>query len=356
MKTFLALLCLIVGISPATELPKATAERIDELSSKFLEKTGAPGFGVAVGLANEVVFEKGYGLSDVENKVPATAKTLYRTASIAKSFTAVIALHLADEGRLDLEAPVQQYVPEFAEKQWPVNSRQLLSHLSGIRHYTKESETRVTRHFNSLRGALAIFANDPLLHEPDTKFLYSSYGYNLLGAVAESAAATNFSTLLERTILKPAGLASTCIDEQERIIPDRARGYALSYGLLSNCDLHDTSMKIPGGGLLSTPADLVRFIQAVHSGKLLKPETVKRMWTKQQTKDGTQTSYGLGWRVSADTAEVRTVGHNGAQAGTVTLMELQPDTGRAVAVMCNLEKAPIAVLVEAIFQELDKLP
>jgi serine beta-lactamase-like protein LACTB len=358
MKALRTLVCFIViaAASQAAELPQATAERISALCAKFMEKEQVPGLSVAVGLGEEIVFEKGYGFADLENKVPATARTRFRTASIAKSLTAVIALRLADEGKLQLDAPVQQYVPEFPKKLWPITSRQMLGHLSGIRHYAWPGEAAGKEHFNSIRGALPIFAHDILLHEPGTKYLYSSYGYNLLGAVAESAGGANFAMLLERIVTKPAGMPSTCVDEQWRIIPDRARGYALRDGVLSNCELHDTSMKIPGGGLLSTSADLVRFMQAANSGKLLKPETVKLMWTRQRTKSGEQTSYGLGWLISPDDSPMRTVGHSGGQAGTTTLMKLQPDTGRAVAVMCNREKAPIPPLVELILQELEKLP
>jgi serine beta-lactamase-like protein LACTB len=353
MKALLTLLCLIAAASQAADLPQTTVTRIDSLCAKFLEKANVPGLTVAIGLSNEVAWEKGYGFADLEHKVPATPQTRYRTASIAKSVTAVIALRLADEGKLDLEAPVQQYVPEFPKKLWPINSRHLLAHLSGIRHYARPGEAAGKEPYGSIRGALPIFAHDLLLHQPDTKFLYSSYGYNLLGAVAESAGGANFATLLERCITKPAGLSAMGIDEQWRIIPHRARGYALRDSVLSNCELHDTSMKIPGGGLLSTSADLVRFMQAVQNGKLLKPETVTRMWTRQRTKDGEQTPYGLGWFVSADDAKVRIVGHSGGQAGTTTLMQLQPDTGIAVAVMCNLEKAPLPPLVELIFQALE---
>lgn len=352
----LALICIMAGISRGAELPQDTVTQIDARCARFMEKLHVPGLSVAVGLSNEVVFEKGYGFADLENNVSATARTRYRTASIAKSITAVIALQLADEGRLDLEAPVQQYVPEFPKKLWPVNSRQLLAHLSGIRHYVMAGEAEGKEHYDSLRAALNIFAGDLLLGEPDTKFFYSSYGYNLLGAVEESAGGASFDALLERIVTKPAGMPSTCIDEQRRIISDRARGYVVRDKLLCNCEMHDTSMKIPSGGLVSTPTDLVRFMQAVNSGKLLKPETVKRMWTRQRTKDGEQTNYGLGWSVSADDAKVRTVSHSGGQAGTATLMVLQPDTGRAVSVMCNLESAPVAALVGQIFQEIEKAP
>jgi CubicO group peptidase (beta-lactamase class C family) len=296
----------------------------------------------------------GYGQADLENDVPASAATRYRTASIAKSMTAVMALRLSEDGELDLDAPVQTYLPAFPTKPWPLTSRHLLSHLGGVRHYARPGEASGKDSYRSVQSALDLFAADPLLHEPGTRYHYTTYGYNLLGAIAERVTATSYEDLLEHFITTPAGMASTCLDRQARIIPHRARGYARRGREVVNAELHDTSMKIPGGGLLSTSGDLVRFALAVNTGKLLKPETVTAMWTRQRTNDGTQVEYGQGWRVSADGVEPKTVSHSGAQAGTATILMLQPATGRAVALMCNMEGAKLGTLAEAVLSILNE--
>ena len=116
------------------------------------------------------------------NAVPATADTRYRTASVAKPLTATIVMSLAEQGQLDLDAPVQRYCPEYPTKEWPLTTRHLLGHLGGVRHYKNPQEASSTQHYFDLRSALSTFAADPLLHEPGSKFLYSSFGYNLLGS------------------------------------------------------------------------------------------------------------------------------------------------------------------------------
>ncbi len=349
-----AIAALLSGVSAAaaTGLPPAVAGRIDGLVERAMERGGIPGLSIAVARGDEVVLERGYGLADLENEVPATAQTRYRTASIAKPMAAAVALKLAETGRLDLDAPVQTYLPEFPEKRWPLTSRHLLSHLGGVRHYRRPGEAVGKDHYPSVRGALELFAADPLLHQPGSKFKYTTYGYNLLGAVAEVAGGADFATLLARFVTGPAGMAHTGIDSQRDIIPGRSRGYALRRGQLVNAELHDTSMKIPGGGLLGTAGDLPRFAAALNSGAILRDETRAQMWTRARLNDGAQIQYGMGWLVSPDGAPTKRVSHSGGQAGTSTLLVLHPEEGTAVAVMCNLEGAELAPLVSAVFAAL----
>ena len=122
-------------------------------------------------------YEAGFGFADVENGVPARPETVYRLASVSKPMTATAVLKLYEQGRLDLDAPVSRYCPDFPEKPWPVTARQLLCHQGGIRHYRPDEPT-VTRRFSSFAESLALFRDDPLLFEPGTAVRYSTYGYN----------------------------------------------------------------------------------------------------------------------------------------------------------------------------------
>lgn len=354
-------LVIVVGLgslgweSVAVAQPRQVASQIDEVISRFQKERGVPGMSVAVANGNQLFYAKGFGEADVEHSVPATATTRYRTASIAKPMTAVLVLSLVEENRLDLDADVRTYETAFPKKRWPVTSRQLLGHLGGIRHYKNSAEASSTVHYFSLKSALRTFADDPLTHEPGTKFQYSSFGYNLLGSVAESAGDDRFMQLLRKKVLQPAGMLHTVADDQFAVIPGRARGYIrptkaqiltlpkennLREGRLYNSTLHDTSMKIPGGGLLSTAPDLVRFAMAVNQQKLLKQKTIRQMWTRQQTTDGQKTNYGFGWRVGRRSGR-DVIWHSGGQSGTSTMLFLVPETGTTVAIMCNLQRVSL---------------
>ncbi|WP_197454964.1 serine hydrolase [Stieleria varia] len=340
---------------------------IDQLVRNYMDRHGVPGMSIAVASQNELVYAKGFGLADVEHSVEATETTRYRTASIAKPMTAAVILSLLDEGKLDLDKSVTSYVSGFPEKRWPVTSRQLLGHLGGVRHYKSSAESSSTEHFFNLKAALRTFADDPLIHEPGTRYRYSSFGYNLLGNVAESAGGNDFISLLHEYVLAPSGMTHTVADDTFAVIPGRARGYlratpsylttlpddhSLIEGELYNSTLHDTSMKIPGGGLLSTAPDLVRFAVAMNRGDLLQKPTVDAMWTRQKTSAGEETSYGLGWSVGQKSGR-QAVWHGGAQSGTSTVLLLYPETGICVAIMSNLQRLSLTSLAVAIAQRVE---
>ena len=137
-------------------------------------------------------------------------------------------------------------------------------------------------------------------------------------------------------------------EQQFARLPEAAKALAQPNSVY-NASLHDTSMKIPGGGLLSTSADLVRFALALADARLVKAETRDQMWTRQKTSDGKDTNYGLGWGVG-ETAALRVVSHSGGQAGSACLLTIFPGKRIVVAVMTNMDGAAPGRIVTAIVQ------
>ena len=331
-----------------TPLPAEKIKQIEALISTEMSRQNIPGLSVAVVAGGQLRWSNGYGLADLENFVPAKAATVYRLGSISKPITALAVLQLAERGKLDLDAPVQKYCPAFPEKQWPVTTRQLLGHLSGIRHYKSEEEFDSTRFYPTMVEALAMFKDDPLLHEPGAKYTYTTFGYTVLGCVLESAGGMKYGDYVRENIFKPAGMDRMRVDSISDIIHNRAQGYRKTdSGALINSPLADNSYKIPGGGLVSTVEDLARFAIAVQSHTLLKKETTEQMFTRQKTKDGKETNYSLGWSVGVQNG-VRFAGHSGGQQRITTFLHMLPDKGVAVAVMVNLEGARLGDLVTKI--------
>ncbi len=332
----LALLASLATAQGPAPLPTSKIEAIERALTAEMSRRGIPGLSVAVALDGEVRLANGYGLADVENNVPAKATTLYRLGSISKTLTATAVMQLAERERLDLEAPIQRYVPGFPEKPWPVTARHLLAHLGGIRNYS-EGEFGSTRHYGSLSEALAIFKDDPLVHEPGTRFLYSTYGYVLLGAVLEGASGESYLDYLKKNVLEPAGLERTGVDDLFAVLPNRAQGYVrLASGELRNSALADTSNKIPGGGLAGTALDAARLLVALQNGVLVKKETLAKMLVRQGARDGKPSGYGLGLFL-ADRRGVREAWHTGGQQRVSTVLYLQPDRRLGVVLLANLE-------------------
>jgi len=316
-------------LAPAVEFARAMLETMRT-------ERGTPGLSAAVGVDGQVVWAEGFGWADVENRVPVAQGTKFRIGSVSKPLTAAAMGILIDEGRLDLDAPVQQYVPSFPEKPWPVTSRMVAGHLAGIRHYAGDDEFLSTRMYGSVAEGLEIFADDDLLFEPGERFRYSSYGWNLLSAVVEGASGEEFLPYMDARVFEPLGMTSTVADHADSIIPHRTRFYEVADdGRVYNSPFVDNSYKWAGGGFLSTPSDLVRFGLAHLDGDLLRPETIEMMWTSQRTTAGEQTGNGVGWFLDELPDGDRTVSHGGGSIGGVTYLLLLPEVGAVAALTAN---------------------
>jgi serine beta-lactamase-like protein LACTB, mitochondrial len=327
----------------AQERPRLSQEqviKIDALIQTQMSESKIPGLSVAIVKEDQLRYSKGFGLADLENSVAAKSTTVYRLGSLSKTITATAVMQLMERGKLDLDAPVQKYCAAFPAKPWPVTARQLLAHMAGVRDYDNQKfleEYFSTRHYNSITESLDIFRNDPLLQEPGTKYKYSTYGYNVLGCVIEGASAMSYGDYIRESILKPAGMNETGIDDLTRIIANRAHGYSRTQkGELLNTRLADTSNKIAAGGLISSVEDISRFAIALQTGKLLGSAAVEQMWTLQKTNDGQAIPYALGWRI-AERNGMKEVFHGGAAAGFSTFLYLLPAKKVAVVLMANME-------------------
>ncbi|MCO6512835.1 MAG: serine hydrolase, partial [Aridibacter famidurans] len=322
--------------------------RIEQFVEAQMKRDGS--VGLSIGFSKDgFVWTKGFGYADLENKTPAKADSSYRMASVTKTFTAAAVLKLVEEGKIDLDAEVQKYVPYFPKKQHPVTVRQLLGHLGGISHYRNYLIEGRIKDPKTTRESIAIFEDFELVAEPGTRYNYSSYGFNLLGAVIEGASGRSYGEYLTESVWKPLGMDSTRMDDPLDIIPGRVRGYQLVGGKLKNSEFVDISSRFAGGGARSNVADMLAFADGLREGKLLKPSTVNEMWTAQTTKGGRDIGYGYGW--GTNTANGRfVVGHGGAQQEARTYLLTVPHKNFSAAVAINFEPADSALYVQKVFE------
>jgi len=342
---------LIISLALTAFLP--AQHRLEPDLTQMLEaklvRDQIPGLSCAAFVGDQLVLALGLGHSDIENDVPATARTVYRLASISKSITAVLAMQLVEQGKLDLDGDLHGLVPEWPQKRWSVTTRQLLGHLGGVRHYQGESES--TRRYPDQRSALRRFAADPLLHEPGSRYRYTSYGFNLVAAAVEVMRGEPFPAVLAAQIAARAGAPSLQNDDLRRVIKHRAQGYVRRGGQLQNSGLMDGSYKLGGGGLCSSAPDLARFAQALLDGALVSRSSLEQMWTSQRTASGEETGYGMGFSVSELDGD-RRVGHSGAQSRVSTILQMLPEQRVGVVVMCNLEGVKLGGLATRLLRRL----
>ena len=356
---FLRLLLTILASAAAVSAQQKTLSQekrleIEKAVSTFMSANSVPGMGAAVVLDGEPVWSAGFGMADLEDSAPATSSTLFRLGSLSKPITATALLQLWEHGKLDLDAPVQKYCPAFPQKEWPITSRELLGHLGGIRHYNRDGKGDIpedsARHFASMEESLQIFAADPLVAKPGTKFNYSTYGYTLLGCVLEGAASQKYMDFVRENIFKPAGMVQTQADDFFTIIPHRTRWYHKDKSeIVRNAGVLDSSYKIPGGGLISSADDMARFEAAMLADKFVKRPARDLMWTPQKTPDGKSTGYALGWGIS-DKFGIHIVAHTGGQQGTSTAFVLVPERRAGVIVLANMDSVDSGNLADQILK------
>ncbi len=261
---------------------QTTSEQIYNYLHQVSNQTGAPGISVAVALQGQIIFSGGVGYGELDNLAPATGATVHNIASISKTHAAVAVMLLVEQGKVNLDDPIQKYVPYFPKKKWQITVRHILTHSSGIRHY-KRGEFGIQNykekiHYDSLSAAINIFKDDPLLFKPGDFWFYSSHASNLLQGIIETVSGISFEEFLRQNIWEPAGMLSTQFDLPDRIVFNRGKGYVRNQaGILVNPPYLDVSYKYAGGGIISTVNDLVRFGMALNNGTLLKPETLAKM-------------------------------------------------------------------------------
>ncbi|MDX1741314.1 MAG: serine hydrolase domain-containing protein, partial [Rhodothermales bacterium] len=201
--TALAILIILLISWPVTgfgqhvdSLTAAARQSNHRLMKEIMLRTDVPGMSAAVGVDGDVVWAAGYGFADLEHGAPVTEETLFRIGSVSKPLTAAAVGLLIQEGALDLDVPVQSYLPDYPTRRWPITTREVAGHIAGIRHY-RDDEFLSGDRYETVTDGLEIFKNDTLLFEPGERFSYSSYGWNLVSAVVEAVAEQPFLDLMQ---------------------------------------------------------------------------------------------------------------------------------------------------------------
>src|SRR5688500_7811830 len=236
-KNFLFVLTLVAFLSSATWAQVPDKEKVVASAERAFEKVAkayvapAPGCAAAVSLNGDVVFEKAFGLADLEHNVPNTTQTIFESGSVAKQFTAAALVLLQQDGKLSLDDPVKKYVPELPDYGSLLTIRHLLNHTSGLRDWGSVlSLTGVCRGERVINQDLAL---DVIIHQraldftPGAEYSYSNSGYNLAAIIVERVSKQKFPAFVEERLFKPIGMKrSSWRDDYQGLVPNRAQAYS----------------------------------------------------------------------------------------------------------------------------------
>jgi len=343
------LLCLLLYLFtlPAFALEPA---QVTALLETLRDEAKAPGASAAIMVKGELIYSGGVGLADVENEVPLTGTSVHNIGSISKLHGVIAIMQLVEQGKIDLDAEIQTWIPWFPRKQAPISLRHILTHTSGIRHYQDcefgEDDVLRFRQFDDIETASLRWRDDPLLFAPGSHWRYSSYATNLLQAVIEQVSGQPLEAYLKQYVWTPANLTFTQFDVPARIIKGRARGYEFDAqtNILTNAVQENVSYKYVGGGILGSDEETVRFAHALNAGRLLKPSTIAEMYRPQlgpevlPAPDAEEAAkvpvQGLIWRIESADDGHQYQGHSGSVKGTLSY--LLNDSARDVVVAVHV--------------------
>jgi len=359
-KNFFFVFTLIAFLSSATGAQIPDKEKVVAGSDRAFEKFTkayvgpAPGCAAAVSLTGDVVFEKAFGLADLEFNVPNTTQTIFESGSVAKQFTAAALVLLQQDGKLSIDDPVRKYIPELPDYGAPLTIRHLLNHTAGLRDWgTVMSLTGAGRGDRVITQDLAF---DIITHQraldfkPGAEYSYSNSGYTLAAIIIERVSKQKYPAFVEERLFKPLGMKnSSWRDDYQRIVPGRAQAYARQGN--GPWRLNMPFMNVYGnGGMLTTVGDWMKWNAMLDSQSLGAP-LVNALETRGVLNDGRKIAYALGVVVNTYKG-LKDVSHGGATAGYQTVLVRYPDNKVSIGVMCNGTSPSAGAIAASITDEI----
>lgn len=307
----------------------------------MIDRGEAPGCAVAVAAGGEVVWTEGFGWADLERRVPATERTRFGIGSISKSLTAAALVALAEDGTLDLDAPVERWLPDFPHPGRGVTLRRIAAHQSGLADEVATRLFPTAEHFPTLAGAYAVIREERLAYEPGSRVEYATGSYTILGRAMERAAGQGFLEILGERVLAPAGIPGVVANDPRRPPPGRTVFYLPAEGGgFTAAPPYDPSHKLPGAGLLATAEEVARFGAALLGPGMLGERGREELFRPVPLADGSATEYAPGFRVKDDGGR-RLLHQPGGGIGISAWLFVYPDDDLVVALLSNVSTAPV---------------
>jgi CubicO group peptidase (beta-lactamase class C family) len=318
------------------------ADAIDAIVHAEMKRQHIPGLSLAIVKNGKVVKLRGYGLANVEHRVPATADTMFQSASVGKQFTAALAMLLVEDGKLSLDAPIATLLPQAPLAWSAITLRNLLNHTAGLPQ--EDPAIDLQKNYSDDELLQSMFRL-PLAAAPGQKWVYSDLGYQVLGIVCTRAGGKFYGDQLRERVFAPLGMDARIISERD-LVPHRAAGYDREGGVFLNQTWVSPSLNRTGdGSLLVSARDLAKWSIALETDRPLGAAVKQAMWSPAVLADGSRFDHGFGWELKAEAGH-RSVRHSGAWQGFTTYLAHYLDDRLAIAVLVNRSHAQPHVIVE----------
>ncbi len=290
-----------------------------------------PGASVLVIRDGKAVVRKGYGMANLEDHQMATPATNYRLASISKQFTATALLLLAEDGRLDLDQRVRQWLPSLPAATDAITIRQLLTHTGGLIDYEDVMPESLATQLRDVDVLHLLEAQDRLYFAPGSHYRYSNGGYAMLALIVEKASGLRFEEFLKQRIFEPLGMRDTlAYVNGGPAVSHRAYGYSENASGWTRTDQSLTSAVLGDGGIYSSIDDLARWDAALYSDRLLSRHSRELAFHPWTVTDDADVRYGFGWRITGES-----LWHSGESIGFRNVFVRYPQRRLSVIILSN---------------------
>jgi CubicO group peptidase (beta-lactamase class C family) len=343
MKRFLTVACICVVTLSIQAQSTDTIARINEIFTHWNNAT--PGGSVLVSIGDRILYNKAFGLADLEHNVPNTTETIFEAGSVSKQFTAASILLLATEGKLSAQDDVRKYIPELPTYDAPILIQHLLNHTSGLKDWgvigSLTGWPRTTRVYTQALALEIICKQKSLNFTPGTEYSYSNSNYSLLVTLVERVSGQSLADFTRTRFFEPLGMTHTqWRDNFREIIPNRAIAYTKTFSgyeqLMPFENIHGH------GGLLTTAGDLLKWnalleTHAVGGDKLYTLRTQQGI-----LKNGKQIIYAGGLNISTFN-NFKEISHSGATAGYRAWLAYYPDKKITIAILSNDSQGNVVI-------------
>lgn len=338
----------IIGLVLAILTLSVRADEIDDLLKLGMLKHHVPGMACLIFQNGQPVKTYYGGLANLEWNAPVGPETVFEIGSVSKQFAAASILLLAEAGKLSVEDPISKYLTNTPPAWADVKIRNLLSHTSGIHSYDDLDGFEMRQHLTQAQFIHKL-AQSPPDFKPGESWAYCNAGYSLLGYIVENVSGQNYWDFLQGHIFTPLQMTHTTIRNPEKVIPQRAAGYAYTKDGYHNRD-YDLTDLFAAGAIVSTASDLAKWDDALQNGHLLKESSNQLWWNPAQLNNGKPVvvgkpaenrSYGFGWFL-ARVAGHKNIGHGGITSGFSAANEFYPDDHLTIIILSNTDDGSFA--------------
>jgi beta-lactamase len=329
--------------SEVTSFEEAKTEA-EKILYYLIQEEIIPGASVTVTKQGKIIWQGGYGYADISKKTPVDPqKTIFRVASMSKAITGVLLARLQEQKKFDWNLSLYEYVPSFPPKPFDFTIKQLAGHLAGIRSY-KANEYTLNKKY-SIEEGIDLFKDDILQSAPGTKFLYSSYGINLISLAVEKCLNKKFEDIAKDEVFKPLNMWRTFPD-RGKIITDEATPYTRTKKGLDKATEVNNYFKLAGGGFLSTSHDIAKMGTAIERHSFLSQAVENEMLKKQCTTDDVEINYGIGWQNQRDWNGRDYFGHTGMGVGGFGWLSVYPNEQVVIVMLFNVTDPQISIYLQ----------